>query len=373
MLADMANLTFFAGGRKRRLQRPRPFGNYVVRFQHKGKDIEYSTRTTNESAAKERARRKISEVVEGETLQRDASIDELIQRFTAARQAKGDGTTKNDKSFAANFRATFHLPLTTTARQIPPGDLLAWLNKEASSRKWKNRTYNHYRLWLRQIFDLAAADRLILANEHPFKEKKTIRRKRPEKVVRLIPTLEQFRRIIDWVALNESSETAEFLDFLGSAGVGQAEAKTLTPTDVGNSKLKFIRRKTGVPFEVPIFQWLAPLMIKLLNRTKGNGPIFHVGEAGKTLRRACNALSFPRFTQRGLRAMLIKRLYDAGVPVKRIAQWQGHQDGGKMIQEIYTEVFCDTDAAAENADLEKVGGGIDLTSVPQLTVVDSVA
>jgi len=43
------------------------------------------------------------------------------------------------------------------------------------------------------------------------------------------------------------------------------------------------------------------------------------------------------------------------VPVKRIALWQRHRDGGRLIQEVYTEVFCDTDKAAEQADLAKVG------------------
>jgi hypothetical protein len=78
-------------------------------------------------------------------------------------------------------------------------------------------------------------------------------------------------------------------------------------------------------------------------------------EAGKKLRHACRRLKLKRFKQRELLAMLIKRLYDAGVPVKRNALCQGHRDGGRLIQEVYTEVFCDTDKAAEEADLAKVG------------------
>jgi hypothetical protein len=31
--------------------------------------------------------------------------------------------------------------------------------------------------------------------------------------------------------------------------------------------------------------------------------------------------------------------YRAGVDVKTIAKWQGHQDGGKLIMDTYTEVF----------------------------------
>jgi hypothetical protein len=54
--------------------------------------------------------------------------------------------------------------------------------------------------------------------------------------------------------------------------------------------------------------------------------------------------------------MLIRRLHDAGINHKRIAEWQGHQDGGKLILQIYTEVFADSDAASEQADLARAAG-----------------
>src|SRR4051812_7640125 len=52
----MANLTFQAGGRSRRLFRRKPGGAFHVRFEHNGKDQLRSLGTTSEPAAKEKAR-----------------------------------------------------------------------------------------------------------------------------------------------------------------------------------------------------------------------------------------------------------------------------------------------------------------------------
>jgi integrase len=204
-----------------------------------------------------------------------------------------------------------------------------------------------------------------------------IKRRRLDPVRRNIPTEEQFRALIENVRQEECSgeKYADFLDFLGRAGVGQAEACALEWRDVSATKMRFVRRKTRVAFEVPIYSWLVPLITKLRSRSPADqGRVFDVQDAGKALRRACRRLGLvegkqrPKFTQRSLRAMLIKRLYDAGIPVKRIALWQGHRDGGKLIQEVYTEVFCDTDQAAEDADLARIGA-VNMESIAALQVV----
>jgi hypothetical protein len=55
-------VSVWAGGRKRNLYRPKPSSCFYVRFQVRGKDIERSTGTTAEAAAKHRAK----EIVEAE-------------------------------------------------------------------------------------------------------------------------------------------------------------------------------------------------------------------------------------------------------------------------------------------------------------------
>jgi hypothetical protein len=363
------SFTIYAGGRRRRVFRRFHAGNFHVRVQHRGRDHLISLQTTIESVAKVKAKKKIEEIINGEVMQGDVTIDELVTRFLASR--KGQGRAKNDRSFAKAFRATFHVPLTTPAQSIRPGDVQTWLNARSATREWRTRTFNHYRLWLRQMFDLAVADSLLEERNHPF-VRAEIRRKRPDAVRRKIPTWVQFEAVITEVRRASGDEKADFLDFLGRAGVGQAEASSLQWADVRDGKMRFVRRKTGVEFWVPIFNWLGPLLARL-EQARQNDRVFEVIEAGKELRAACDELKLSRFTQRGLRAMLIKRLHDAGILPKRIAEWQGHRDGGKLIQEIYTEVFCDTDATAEQADLAKVGGSVRLEDFPSSSRFEVVA
>jgi len=52
---------------------------------------------------------------------------------------------------------------------------------------------------------------------------------------------------------------------------------------------------------------------------------------------------------------LILRLWKAGVDKKLIAKRQGHQDGGQLIMDTYTEVFGGDDAEYEQQQLAKLG------------------
>jgi integrase len=291
-------------------------------------------------------------------------LDDLITKFLASRAFKARRTRDNDECFARIFRRTFQPPAgahTLRVNAVRTSDLLTWIEGEAVTRKWRHRTYNLCRLWLRQVFDLAAADQLIPLGANPFNPK-LLPAKKKQPVFRRVPTWEQFSAIVQSVRESDyqssrGKSSADFLAFLGLAGVGQAEAAGLKWLDIGAERITFIRRKTNKRFFAPIYHWLKPLVDRLrTERTNADAeaPVFTIYDAGIALERACKRLKFPHFTQRNLRAMCIKHLYDAGVPVKRIALWQGHSDGGKLIQEVYTEVFSDNDAAAEEADLAKV-------------------
>jgi hypothetical protein len=67
--------------------------------------------------------------------------------------------------------------------------------------------------------------------------------------------------------------------------------------------------------------------------------VFIIDNARKALTNACERLELPAFTQRNLRQMFIVEAYRKGVDVKTLAKWQGHQDGGKLIMDTYTEVL----------------------------------
>jgi len=76
--------------------------------------------------------------------------------------------------------------------------------------------------------------------------------------------------------------------------------------------------------------------------------------ARKALGNACKRLKYPAFTPRSIRAYLIRRLWQAKIDVKLIAKWQGHNDGGKLILNTYTEVFGGNDSEYVSAELSKL-------------------
>jgi integrase len=107
-----------------------------------------------------------------------------------------------------------------------------------------------------------------------------------------------------------------------------------------------VRRKTGEYFEVPIYPSLLPLLERKRREAKdasADANVFNLQKVHKALMNACKRLGLPHFTERNLRAMRIRKLYESGVDVKTIARWQGHRDGGKLIMEIYTEIFRSDD------------------------------
>jgi integrase len=83
--------------------------------------------------------------------------------------------------------------------------------------------------------------------------------KRPEKPNRIVPTDEQFRAIVQSIRDNElnpeADDSADFVEFLGLAGLGEAEAGSLTWGDVNWKKeeLSFRRHKTKALFFPPIY------------------------------------------------------------------------------------------------------------------------
>lgn len=124
--------------------------------------------------------------------------------------------------------------------------------------------------------------------------------KRPQKPVRMVPTQQQFEALVASIGAQEQNgeaeESADFVEFVGLAGLGQAEASSTTLEDVdwARARIRVRRRKTGELFYVPIY------------------------------------------------------------PHLKIAKWQGHQDGGKLILDSYTEVSGAKDEAYEKIQLAKI-------------------
>lgn len=209
------------------------------------------------------------------------------------------------------------------------------------------------------MFDIAVNDRIIA--ESPFAAVRT-KWKKPQTPVRLVPTEEQFHNIVASIRAqrftDHAEESADFVEFLGRAGLGQAEAAAVRLSDIEwtNDGFAVRRQKTDALFYVPIYPELRPLLERIqkrLGRGSANRRLFTIRDAKKSLQAACERLGYPRFSQRSLRRFHIGRLWRAGVDRKLIGKWQGHRDGGKLIIDTYTEIFGGDDVAYEQQELAK--------------------
>jgi integrase len=242
---------------------------------------------------------------------------------------------------------------------VKPSQLSEWLGQH--ERRLKNTSYNRYAGFLKQVFEIAVTDRMIAHS--PFDAVKT-KWKKPQKPVRQIPTDEQFQAIVKDIRSQKFSADAEisadFIEFLGLAGVGQAEAGSLTLADIDweKNRIQFRRRKTQQLFYVPIYNHLKPLMQRLCGQfpqgTPTAEPVLKVRDAKKAVAASCKRLGYYIFSQRNMRQALIRCLWQSQVDHKLISKWQGHQDGGKLILDTYTEVFSSSDAEYEKAQLAKI-------------------
>jgi len=82
------------------------------------------------------------------------------------------------------------------------------------------------------VFDLALRDRIILVS--PAQHLKYAKRDKP---IRKTPTIEQFNQIIGSIRSQQfnghnADDSADFPEFIGLAGLGQAGASALTWDDI---------------------------------------------------------------------------------------------------------------------------------------------
>ena len=164
------------------------------------------------------------------------------------------------------------------------------------------------------------------------------------KPIRLTPTFDQFKAIVADIRAQrfnaDAQESGDFIEFLGLAGLGQAEAASITRADVDLDAGRIIvyRHKTDTGFAIPIYPQLRSLVEKLCDGKKHSQCLFSINQARKAITNACKRLDFPIYTHRSLRRMFITRAIERGVDVKVIAEWQRHRDGGKLILETYSHV-----------------------------------
>jgi integrase len=341
------------------LYRHKTSGNYYGIKKHRGKRKEHSLETTDRKLAERKLKKWIADLDTVDASGERMSLGDLLDKFQTVRQGLSKSTRDTERGMVKKLQRTWRHGLDVRISEIKPSMLDEWMAQQESDLK--NSSSNRFTLFLKQLFELAVADDTI-AESPVARMKRTW--KRPQKPVRNIPTPEQLEAIVKNIRsqeLNgEAEQSADFIEFMGLAGLGQAEVGALTLADIDwkMNRIQVRRRKTGELFFIPIYPHLKSLLEKLCKRFFESSPrnqkLFQIKDAHKALTNACRRLGFLHFSQRNIRQALIRRLWQSGVDYKLIAKWQGHQDGGKLILGTYTEVFSAADTDYEAQQLRKI-------------------
>jgi integrase len=322
--------------REHGLYRYNPSGQYFARVRFRGKLYRRKLDTADLDLAKRKVRTFKDDLERTDATKGNASFASVLDDYAAT--LTGADSTKEDKrkvidKIKAMWFGIESLPL----RTVKPSQVKAWLAKYYGDKSASY--YNSALTVFRDALDMAVHDKIII--ESPAKGLTYRKREQP---IRETPTFEQFKQIVADIRAQrfnrEAEQSGDFVEFLGLAGLGQAEVASIKRSDVDLDAGRIIvyRHKTDTGFVIPVYPQLRPIVVKLCKGKAHNARLFSINQARKALRHACKRLGVPSFTHRSLRRMFITLAIERGVDVKTIAEWQGHKDGGKLILQTYSHI-----------------------------------
>jgi integrase len=322
--------------REHGLYRYNPSGQYFARVRFSGKLYRRKLDTADLDLAKRKLRAFKDDLGRTDATKGNASFASVLDAYGAT-LGGADSTKVNKRAVIDKLRTTWFGIDTLPLRTVKPSQVTAWLAKHYGDQS--AAYYNSALSVIRAVCDVAVADKIL--SESPAKGITYRKRKKP---IRETPTIEQFKAIVSDIRNQrfnaDAEQSGDFVEFLGLAGLGQAEAVAIKRSDVDLDAGRIIvyRHKTDTGFTIPIYPQLRSLVEKLCKSKVHNAPLFSITQARKALANSCKRLGLPSFTHRSLRRMFISRAIERGVDVKVIAEWQGHRDGGKLILQTYSHV-----------------------------------
>jgi integrase len=310
-------------------------GVYYGRIRVEGKEIKRSLETSDPALARRKLACFKDEQRQIDRSQGKLTLAELCDRYLKTVQHQKPKTIERKTFIVRRIKNDWPTGRLTQVGKIKPSDVDLWLSRY----RFGSASRNLHISCVKELFNSAVRDRIITAS--PAAHLRSAKREKP---IRLTPTFEQFKAIVADVRSQvfnaDAQDSADFLEFLGLAGLGQAEAGSLTPADVdfAGGQIITYRHKTSTGFAIPIFPQVRPLLERLCEGKAHDARVFNISDAKKALAGACRRLGYPSFSQRSLRRMFITRAIERGVDVKVIAEWQGHRDGGQLILSTYSHV-----------------------------------
>lgn len=322
--------------REHGLYRYNPSGQFFARVRFHGKLYRKKLDTDDLTLAKRKLRGFKDDLERTDATKGNTSFAKLLDDYAETLQG-AESTLANKLSVIAKLKETWFGIDSLPLRTVKPSQVKAWLTTHYG--EWSSAYYNLALSVITSALDMAVADRIII--ESPAKGLKYRKRKSP---IRPTPTFAEFQAIVTDIRGQrfnaDAEQSGDFVEFIGLAGLGQAEVAAIKRSDVdlASSRMIVFRHKTSQGFAVPIYPQVRPLIEKLCKGKKHNERLFTISQARKAITAACRRLGLPIYTHRSFRRMFVVRAIERGVDIKVIAEWQGHRDGGKLILATYSHV-----------------------------------
>jgi integrase len=311
-------------------------GVYYARIKTSGKEIRRSLETTDRDIAKRELARLRDELRQIDRSQGKLTLGELCDRYVQTVQHQKPKTVERKTLIVRRMKEDWPTGALTQVPKIKPSDVELWISRYAFGPVSRNL----HLACVKEVFDMAVRDCVVSRSPAAH-----LRSTKLDKPIRKTPSFEEFRSIVKNIRTQKYSpdaeQSADFVEFLGLAGLGQAEAAALTRGDIDwrRETITTFRHKTKSGFEIPLYPQLRELLERRTSRLRSpNDPLFTIQNAKTAITKACKRLNLPTYSHRSFRRMFITRAIERGVDVKTIAQWQGHKDGGKLILDTYSHV-----------------------------------
>jgi len=310
-------------------------GVYYARIKSSGKEIRRSLETTDRETAKRELARLREEQRHIDRSQGKLTLRELCDRYLKTVQHQKPKTIAQKTLAVRRMQLEWPGGAQTQVSKIKPSDVEVWLSRYSFGPPSRNL----HVACVKQVFEMALRDNII--SRSPAAHLRSTKRETP---IRKTPSFEEFKAIVSDIRAQpfnaDAAESADFVEFLGLAGLGQAEAATLTQGDIDweRETITTFRQKTKSGFAIPLYPQVKPLLLKRRRSGLPNDSVFAIKDAKKAIAGACRRLKLPQYSHRSFRRMFITRAIERGVDVKVIAEWQGHKDGGKLILDTYSHV-----------------------------------
>ena len=311
-------------------------GVYYARFESSGKEIRRSLRTTDRTSAQRALTWLKQEREQVDPTQSKLTLAELSDRYAATFQHQAPKTIERKLLIIHRIKSHWPTGRLTQIAKIRPSHVDLWLSRY----HFGSASRNLFISCIKEIFALALRDRIIATSPAAH-----LRYAKRQKRIRATPSFEEFKAIVEIIRSqkyngHDAQESADFVEFLGLAGLGKAEAAALRQSDIDwqRETITTFRHKTKSGFAIPIYPQLKALLFRRRRDNAPNERVFKINDAKKAIANACHRLNLPQYSHISFRRMFITRAIERGVDVKVIAEWQGHKDGGKLILDTYSHV-----------------------------------